>query len=186
MALRRKLRGMDKPKLMKELCGFIEFHSIAKQLSWNNFSFILLLISESKNLNSICFAFRLVLDASKIVQLIQMILFFWSCAALCLAMLIIKLELVEYPFELPELYLCISFISFVFFLFQSHDAINFTALTVSVCQFFWAFGPVFISCELCERMSGGFDEVCDQIMKFKWYSVSIKIQKTLVIIMQNV
>lgn len=46
-------------------------------------------------------------------------------------------------------------------------------------------GPVAVSCELCERMSGGFDEVCDTIMEFKWYLFPLRARKMLLILMPN-
>lgn len=95
--VKRTVRTLKKCKknesqFTEQLCEFIRFHSIAQQLS----SFLFLLnMNPNKNYFSPNFNFRLVHDVSKIAQPIFMIVFSWSCAALCLVMLTIKLELVE-------------------------------------------------------------------------------------------
>ena len=47
----------------------------------------------------------------------------------------------------------------------------------------YAFGAVFISCELCQKVSDGCEEFNDQIGQFKWYSFPIGIKRILPIIM---
>lgn len=93
--MKRTVKDLSKlsktePLLKKQLYDFIEFHSIAKQLSS---------LSMNKNPNKDCFElnfiYRLVRDASKLEQPMNMVVFTWSCAALGIAMLTIKMELVR-------------------------------------------------------------------------------------------
>lgn len=79
---------------MNQLYDFIKFHSITKQLS---LFFIDLWASkwEREQFKFNLHIFRLIHDISNIAQPMNMIVFSWSCGALCLVMLTIKLELVE-------------------------------------------------------------------------------------------
>ena len=105
-------------------------------------------------------AFRLMHDISSIVQPVVMTVFTWSLISICDAMLLFMMQI-------------------------SHDSNNIIASTVPFYQFFWAFTPVAVACELCGRMCDGYDEVCNEIMKFKWYLFPLKTRKILLIIMPN-
>lgn len=84
----------------KRLKDFIQLHSFAKQLSksWWNFIFILYLSIESIEFNFLFFSCSLSLihDYSNIYQLIHMIIFAYSLAAICASMLLFQIELVQY------------------------------------------------------------------------------------------
>ena len=43
----------------------------------------------------------------------------------------------------------------------------------------YAFGFVFICCEVGERFSGSFNEICDIFDQFNWYLLPVKIQQML-------
>lgn len=49
----------------------------------------------------------------------------------------------------------------------------------------WAFGLVFISCELAEKMSNAFEEICETFDQLDWHSFPFKVQKMLPLIMLN-
>ena len=52
-------------------------------------------------------------------------------------------------------------------------------------EVFYSFLFVFISCELCERLMGEYDDIGYVICQFDWYLLPIKIQKTLPTIIIN-
>lgn len=56
---------------------------------------------------------------------------------------------------------------------------------LTVFQIFWSTGLAFIPCELGERTSGTFVEICDEIDNFDWYAFPMKIQKILPLILIN-
>lgn len=47
----------------------------------------------------------------------------------------------------------------------------------------YGFGLVFLDCELCQRATDKFDEICEQIGRFDWYLFSYKIQRMLPMIL---
>lgn len=44
---------------------------------------------------------------------------------------------------------------------------------------FWAFGSVFIGCELCERISNAYIEIDDAVNQFDWYLFSPEVKRLL-------
>lgn len=49
----------------------------------------------------------------------------------------------------------------------------------------WSFGLVFVTCELCGRISNKFDDIDFVIDQFKWYSFPFDAQKILSFIILN-
>lgn len=49
-----------------------------------------------------------------------------------------------------------------------------------------SFGLVFIACELCERVSNAFEEICTVIDQLDWYKYPSDIKRMLPMIMMNV
>lgn len=62
---------------------------------------------------------------------------------------------------------------------------NSILVVLSIVQTIWSSGLAFIPCELGERVTGAFLEICDGISVLDWYAFPIEIQKTLPIIMIN-
>lgn len=56
-------------------------------------------------------------------------------------------------------------------------------LFVTIVYASYAFGPVFLVCELAQRLTNGFDEIFDEIVVFKWYLFPLKMQKLLPIML---
>lgn len=50
----------------------------------------------------------------------------------------------------------------------------------------YAFGEVFIICELCQRLTNKFDEINNAIDQVKWYRLPNKIQRILLTLLINV
>lgn len=50
----------------------------------------------------------------------------------------------------------------------------------------YAFGDVFMICELCQRSSDRYDELNDIIGQFEWYFLPAKIQRFLPMIIMSV
>lgn len=46
----------------------------------------------------------------------------------------------------------------------------------------YAFGTVFMSCELCQKVTNGCEEFSDRIGQLKWYLFPIKIKRFLPIV----
>lgn len=52
-------------------------------------------------------------------------------------------------------------------------------------EMFWAFGSIFIACELCERVSNAYSEIDDAVNHINWHLFPIEIQKMLPTIIIN-
>lgn len=52
-------------------------------------------------------------------------------------------------------------------------------------EMFWAFGSIFIACELCESVSNAFIEVNDVVNQFDWYLFPIQVKRLLPTIIMN-
>lgn len=62
-------------------------------------------------------------------------------------------------------------------------------MVVSLMTIFYAsfaFGYVFITCELFQRLTDGFDEINDAVDQLKWYQFSNEIRKMLPTLLINV
>lgn len=112
----------------------------------------------------------------------------FGCIATCGALLLITMELVEYPIKINE------FLSFrmsttkfpSIFIFQSHNAGNaILEIADPLVMLSLAFVPVAMTCELTGQMSIGFDGIYDEIIKIKWFLWPLKTQKLLLIFLPN-
>lgn len=59
-------------------------------------------------------------------------------------------------------------------------------LFLMILSALYAFGAVFLVCELCQRISNGCEGFNDKIDQFKWYLFPAKIQRALPAIIINV
>lgn len=72
---------------------------------------------------------------------------------------------------------------FVYFaIFQLNHDSNPTMLIMLVVEAFYAFGVIFVICELCQRVSDRFEESNDTMEKFDWISFPIEVQRMLPIV----
>lgn len=69
------------------------------------------------------------------------------------------------------------------FKFQSHKV--FLTIIVAIVELFAATILLFASCELCGRISTGFDDINDMVDEFDWYLFPIRMKKALLILMIN-
>lgn len=67
--------------------------------------------------------------------------------------------------------------------FQSEATFNPDIVLSLIIQLFCPFGLTFLYCEFGERVSVAFEESCDLICDFQWYSFPIRIQQVLPTIM---
>lgn len=58
-------------------------------------------------------------------------------------------------------------------------------LIVSVLELFFTFGLICTTCELCQKMTDKFEAIDDQIIRWDWFSLPMKTQRWLPIIMMN-
>lgn len=63
------------------------------------------------------------------------------------------------------------------FLFQINHNENVLVSSVTMIEVTYAFGTIFITCELCQRVNLAFDECSDIIDQFDWYLLPAKIQR---------
>lgn len=89
----------DRIGIFTHFCQFVQFHSDAKQLS------VILAKDVIIDLKStLCpFFFRLVVDFSDLMQLPCIFLFSWGIAAICILMLMLQNQIVQYFSELFRL-----------------------------------------------------------------------------------
>lgn len=58
-------------------------------------------------------------------------------------------------------------------------------LLVPIIELIWAFGLVFISCELAGRISSACETFNDEVNQFQWYLFPTKIQRMLPMVIAN-
>ena len=56
-------------------------------------------------------------------------------------------------------------------------------LLVTIVYAFYAFGVVLIICELGQRLTNAFEEICETVEHFDWYLIPLEIQKSLPILL---
>lgn len=65
---------------------------------------------------------------------------------------------------------------------QIHHADNFLELLITFLQVIYAFGILFVSCELGQRITVAFDECSVIIEQFDWFLFPVEIQRMLLIV----
>lgn len=60
---------------------------------------------------------------------------------------------------------------------MQHDV---SILAVVLLLVFWSFGFTFIICEIPQRISFGFEEICDSFYQLNWYRFPDELNKLLV------
>lgn len=65
---------------------------------------------------------------------------------------------------------------------QIHHTDNFLELLITALQVIYAFGVLFVSCELGQRITVAFDECSVMIDQFDWYLFPVEIQRMLLIV----
>lgn len=65
-----------------------------------------------------------------------------------------------------------------------HHSDNLTTLMIAILIVVYAFGVLFIACELGQRISLAFVECSQMIDQFKWYAFPAKVQRMLPMILK--
>lgn len=126
------------------------------------------------------------LNISDICQPIFMVHFALTLALICSIMLSIQSEIVQYQQNsiwkeirvVSDILCLIRFFSF--FKFQSEsDTSSLLLLLMTIIYACYAFGSVFIACELCEQTSKLFIEIDDIMCQLDWYHFPYEVQKML-------
>lgn len=127
--------------------------------------------------------FRVAHNFSEVFQPIFMILFTWSLIAISGALLMIQMQIVEYPESLDSSFLQMDLFFFKFYnifnLFQSHHDYDLMVLSVTMFVSCYAFCTLFIACELGQRMQDSFDGITSMICQCDWQLFSIKVKRML-------
>lgn len=76
-------------------------------------------------------------------------------------------------------------IFYAFFLYrpQIHHADNILMLLILALEACYAFGFVFVICELCQRVSNAFNDLNDKVFEFNWYLFPATVKQMLPTIM---
>lgn len=108
-------------------------------------------------------------------------IFIWSLLTICGTMLMFQVELVEYFLVICCLWKFL-FSHILFARYKSRGNIDSVVLFATIFYAGYAFGTIFIACELGQRLSNTFDEICDQMERFNWYSFPDELKAMLPII----
>lgn len=123
---------------------------------------------------------------SDVFQPFVTITFVWSLVEICSSMLMIQLQTVKFSCRAQlKMYFIRTKTCFNFFnsFFQLHRDDNMAVLFIISLQTFYAFGVMFVSCELSQRICLAFEECYEMINQFEWYFWPADIQRILPIIM---
>lgn len=171
-------------KTFKRFSDFILIHSTVKQFSnyafkWKNqFSYLI----------KTNWLLRLFMDFSDIFQPLFMAIFSWSLITICITMLMFQTEMVRYsPAFTSDQFFHFIFIIDVFntFIFQLHGDYFTVILFATIVEACYAFGTVFVVCELSQRASNAFEEIDDKIGETDWYLFPAGIKRMLPTIILN-
>lgn len=72
-----------------------------------------------------------------------------------------------------------------FIRFQTNQNNDFAVLLITTIQTFYAFGIMFVACELCQRSNCEFGECNGMINQFKWYLFPVNVKRILPIIINH-
>lgn len=64
-----------------------------------------------------------------------------------------------------------------------HHSDNLAAFSITMIEAFYAFGLLFMACELCQRAIVVFDECSEMVDQLEWYLLPTKIQRMLPLIL---
>lgn len=103
---------------------------------------------------------------------------------ICAVLAIIQMELVECDHEFAILIKSKVLISKIA-IFQSHSVMNTVLLSLAIFEECGILFSIFITCELCQRISNEFDEINDMIGQFHWYCFPIEINRMLPMILMS-
>lgn len=117
-----------------------------------------------------------------IFQPILLVALAWNCITICDSMLLIQMQIVK---------CCFSFLSFqnyksihISYQFQSHPRNS--SLAVTALAVFYAFGSLFLVCDLGQRLSNAYDEIDFVINQLDWYQFPDEIRQVWPIIINMV
>lgn len=122
---------------------------------------------------------RLINDFSNLFQPLLFIAFVWSTMAICVAMLMIQMTIVKFSYFVHLHKLIRNSILYFFLNFQTLNEFNLIMLVVLFVNVSYAFGLIFIVCELCQKITDGFNKMNETLNQFNWQSYPIEVQRLL-------
>lgn len=123
---------------------------------------------------------RLFNDISDVYHPMVMILFAWALTTICVCMLMIQMEIVNFDFS--SIFFLSQFSLSIFLLLFPWQNFNhyFTQLMLLlIYETFVSFALLFLFCELGERVGNGFNGISNMFDEFDWHLLSIENQKNL-------
>lgn len=109
-------------------------------------------------------------------------LFSWSMITICATMLMFQIQIVQYS-TIHLFQRNIINYNLISHHFQSQPEIDVVVLVVAIFYSSYAFGIVFISCEVGQRLCDAFEDINDTIELLDHYRFSMKIKRMLPTIM---
>lgn len=136
-------------------------------------------------LNLWTFFIRLFIDFSDIFQPIFMAIFAWSLMTICITMLMFRTEIVKHILYIISFHVKIiqHFVSFLEI--QSHGDYFTVILFATIVEACYAFGIIFLVCELSQRASNAFEEIASKICAIDWYLLPESSKRLLPTIIEN-
>lgn len=111
------------------------------------------------------------------------VLFVWSVLTICGTLLILQTEIVElFPFLWTFVHLFENFNQFLPISLQTHHVTNLTILFITFFEAIYAFGVVFISCEIGQNGTNTFEDCSEMVEQLNWYLFPAKIQRMMPIV----
>lgn len=125
----------NRVKISKHFCQFVQFHSDSKQLSDFYHNWKRQTTTKSKSIFRS--SFRLVSDFSETMQFPNIFLFSWGIAAICILMLMLQNQLVQYNIQF--IFVAFTHVSIDFFFFSNLASKCEPMVFVLISQIFWTF-----------------------------------------------
>lgn len=126
--------------------------------------------------------YRIVQDYIEISQQTNVVLFTWTLVTICGVMLMIQIQLVSYSSSSHTNEFLIRKL-FLFHIRSQEEFISMSVLFLTIFYACYAFGVVFITCELGQRMADAFSEIDDEIDRLDWHLFPPEIQQLMPTIM---
>lgn len=117
-------------------------------------------------------------------QHILLVFLVWSNGCICVPLLLLQVEIVEYFHFWCCPWRNIDFSQLLLFMdFQSQHTINQMVLVFLITAMLCSFGFILLLCEFGQRVNDSFEHIHDTINKFEWYMFPLEMQKLLPIMM---
>lgn len=139
------------------------------------------------HIQRIHFIFRLISDILEVFEMTLLLVFTGSIIMICIVMLLIQGEIVEFFEFCSFFHFDVAFIiqEFVYFL-QSRDTVDAGVLGISIVCGCLVFVVLLFTCELGQQVANRIEEINNEFDQLGWYLYPTEAQRMLPTIMINV